>query len=109
MHQALPFAPLKYVTDYNSRIQHLSDDATSPAPLLAHSHTRCLEDLSGRQVVWRVAKSYNLTGCGDERGMQFYGLKQLGGTKSVGVGDMQKMKDTFCEGAGADDAASKRE
>ena len=86
--------------DRISRIQHLFDDATSPAPLLAHSHTRCLEDLSGRQVVWRVAKSYSLAGDGDERGMQFYGFKQLGQMKSASVGDMRKVKGSFPEDAG---------
>ena len=41
--------------------------------------------------------------------MQFYGPKQLGGTKGASVGDVQKMKDSFREGAGDDDAAKKRE
>ena len=37
-HQALPAVLPKPMMDYISRIQHLSDDATAPAPLLAHSY-----------------------------------------------------------------------
>ena len=96
------------MTNYISRIQHLSDDASDPAPLLAHSYVRYLGDLSGGQVIRRrVIKSYNLAEDGDSRGTQFYEFKQLGGTKSASVGDMRKVKDWFREGINT--AARKRE
>lgn len=88
-------APPKPMTDYVSRIQHLYDDATDPAPLLMHLYVHYEGDRWGR-----------LSGGGPSNltawlrtGTQSHKFMQLGGTKGASVGDTRKVKDCFRRGA----------
>lgn len=82
---------------YVDRINTVAD-FPDPSPLLAHSYTRYLGDLSGGQFIRKtIIKAYGLDEAGG-LGVEFYEFKELGGSKKATQGDMKKIKEWFREG-----------
>ena len=82
---------------YLVRIRTLTDSA-DPAPLLAHSYVRYVGDLSGGQIIRRMAsKAYGLDET-DRIGLKFYEFRELMGSGIADQGEMKRIKEWFKDG-----------
>jgi heme oxygenase len=91
-------APSKSAIEYVNRIRKVSN--TAPELLVAHSYTRYLGDLSGGQILKKIAQTgMNLT---DGEGTAFYEFKTISDEKAFKNTYRQAMNDLPVDEATAD-------
>jgi heme oxygenase len=92
-------APSPAAQDYINRIRHLS--ATQPEMLVAHSYTRYLGDLSGGQILKKIAqRAMNLA---EGQGTAFYEFQEIPDEKAFKVTYRQSLDELEVDEATADE------
>jgi heme oxygenase len=92
-------APSAAAQDYINRIRHLS--ATQPEMLVAHSYTRYLGDLSGGQILKKIAqRAMNLA---EGQGTAFYEFQEIPDEKAFKATYRQALDELEVDEATADE------